>query len=167
MACGLYTLDRVNLSCETAVACAGAAKMVAGGVDDRIVVDQIQSEGTVARARVDGDGVGVAATFDRADDHAGERARSGERKVGRIDAGHVFAEADQEPDRGGLRGTGIEPINGRNDRRRFVDGADFLEAAVACAGAAEWVPVASMMESLSTRFSPRVPLPVPVLTVMV
>ena len=46
-------VDRVHLARDVAVAGAGAAERVAGGVDDRVVVDQVEAERAVTASRLD------------------------------------------------------------------------------------------------------------------
>ena len=55
---------------EVAVAEGGAAQQVAGEVDDRVVVDQVEADGAGARAGVHGHRVGRAGAGD-----AGDRRR--------------------------------------------------------------------------------------------
>src|SRR5439155_13451319 len=97
-------VDHVDAPGEVPVVRARAAEWVAGRVDDRVVVDDVQPEGAVARARARGYGVGAATAADPGDDGA-RHTRGGEHEVGRIDAGDVLAEGDRPLDVRGTRGT--------------------------------------------------------------
>ena len=83
---GRRAIDGVDLTGEVAVAGARSAERIAGAVDDRVVVGEIESERAVAGAGAGGHGVAGAAAGDVRDCGAAE-ASGGEREVGAVHAG--------------------------------------------------------------------------------
>src|SRR5439155_26113666 len=66
------SVDGVNLAGEIAVAGSRAAQLIAGGVGDGIVIDQVQAQGSVTGACRYGHGVTRAAAGHGSDGSAGE-----------------------------------------------------------------------------------------------
>ena len=96
-------VDGVNRSAgEVAIAHAGSAERIAGGIDDRIVIDQVQSQRAVAGAGIDGHDVHIVRAEDAANRAAGDRSRGYQEKVGLVHARDILTERDSELNAGGI-----------------------------------------------------------------
>src|SRR5205085_286264 len=110
---------------------AGAAQLLAETVLDRVVVHQVQADGPVARAGVDGDRVGGAAAADRGLRRS-RHSRRGEHEVGEIDAAHALGEGDVELDAGRVRGRARVAVDRLDGGRRVVAQYRHLTAGRTC-----------------------------------
>ena len=115
----LRLVDRVDLAREVAVAGAGAAKRVAGDIDDRVVVDQVESDGPVTGRRC-GHGVDGRPAGDGRDGGR-DRAGVGEAEVGRVDAGDGHREGDRPGERIRIGRRGAHADDRAHRRRRCAD----------------------------------------------
>ena len=89
----MQTGDRVGLPAgEVAVAGTSAAERIAGQVYDAVVIGQVQAQGTISNAGIDGHRVGGMRSADTGDGSAGD-TRSSEGEVGGIHAGDGFGES--------------------------------------------------------------------------